>query len=57
MIVCCFCNCSGSETSQVLSGVKLMWPGVMIASAAFQAGASIIKVKAIPICHEFYGIV
>ncbi|XP_052487171.1 protein CLT2, chloroplastic isoform X2 [Gossypium raimondii] len=34
---------SGSETSQVLSGIKLMWPGVMIASAAFQAGASIIK--------------
>ncbi|TYG69578.1 hypothetical protein ES288_D05G241800v1 [Gossypium darwinii] len=34
---------SGSETSQVRSGIKLMWPGVMIASAAFQAGASIIK--------------
>ncbi|XP_021284387.1 protein CLT2, chloroplastic [Herrania umbratica] len=34
---------SGSDTDQMLSGVELMWPGVMIASAAFQAGASIIK--------------
>ncbi|KAL4336130.1 hypothetical protein GQ457_07G024290 [Hibiscus cannabinus] len=34
---------SGSDTGQMLSGIELMWPGVMIASAAFQAGASIIK--------------
>ncbi|XVF36565.1 hypothetical protein REPUB_Repub19eG0068500 [Reevesia pubescens] len=34
---------SGSDTGQMLYGIELMWPGVMIASAAFQAGASIIK--------------
>ncbi|XVE60626.1 hypothetical protein DITRI_Ditri05aG0142900 [Diplodiscus trichospermus] len=34
---------SGSDTGQMLSGIELLWPGVMIASAAFQAGASIIK--------------
>ncbi|XP_022773028.1 protein CLT2, chloroplastic [Durio zibethinus] len=34
---------SGSDTGQMLSEIELMWPGVMIASAAFQAGASIIK--------------
>ncbi|XVE95162.1 hypothetical protein REPUB_Repub02eG0072600 [Reevesia pubescens] len=34
---------SGSDTGQMPSGIELMWPGVMIASAAFQAGASIIK--------------
>ncbi|OMO57568.1 Chloroquine resistance transporter-related protein [Corchorus olitorius] len=34
---------SGSDTGQMLAGVDLMWPGVMVASAAFQAGASIIK--------------
>ncbi|XWS24000.1 hypothetical protein CRYUN_Cryun28dG0063600 [Craigia yunnanensis] len=34
---------SGSDTGQMLSGIELIWPGVMIASAAFQAGASIIK--------------
>ncbi|KAE8684559.1 Cox19-like CHCH family protein [Hibiscus syriacus] len=34
---------SGSDTGQMLSGIKFMWPGLMIISAAFQAGASIIK--------------
>ncbi|KAK8552123.1 hypothetical protein V6N13_120546 [Hibiscus sabdariffa] len=40
---------SGSDTGQMLSGIELMWPGVMIASAAFQAGASIIKAKSLDI--------
>ncbi|KAE8666750.1 crt-like protein 1-like isoform X2 [Hibiscus syriacus] len=35
--------CSGSDTGQMLPGIKFMWPGLMIISAAFQAGASIIK--------------
>ncbi|KAM4069286.1 hypothetical protein ACB094_12G078400 [Castanea mollissima] len=34
---------SGSNADQMLSGVDFMWPVLMIASSAFQAGASIIK--------------
>ncbi|KAL0727117.1 hypothetical protein Bca4012_023210 [Brassica carinata] len=34
---------SGSGTDQTLSGIGLLWPAVMVASAAFQAGASITK--------------
>ncbi|KAJ0087362.1 hypothetical protein Patl1_08687 [Pistacia atlantica] len=34
---------SGSNAGQMLSGVKFVWPAIMIASCAFQAGASIIK--------------
>ncbi|KAG2248707.1 hypothetical protein Bca52824_088335 [Brassica carinata] len=38
---------SGSGADQTLSGIGLLWPAVMVASAAFQAGASITKVKAV----------
>ncbi|KAK3231088.1 hypothetical protein Dsin_002969 [Dipteronia sinensis] len=34
---------SGSNAGQMLSGVEFIWPTIMIASCAFQAGASIIK--------------
>lgn len=34
---------SGSESGQMLSGIGLMWPIMMVVSSAFQAGASIIK--------------
>ncbi|KAL6176766.1 hypothetical protein ACLB2K_053399 [Fragaria x ananassa] len=34
---------SGNDTGQMLSGVESVWPLLMIASSAFQAGASIIK--------------
>ncbi|ESQ54881.1 hypothetical protein EUTSA_v10025263mg [Eutrema salsugineum] len=34
---------SGSGADHTLSGIGLLWPAVMVASAAFQAGASIIK--------------
>ncbi|XP_062164842.1 protein CLT2, chloroplastic [Alnus glutinosa] len=34
---------SGSNAGQMLSGVEFVWPALMIASSAFQAGASIIK--------------
>ncbi|KAK4489968.1 hypothetical protein RD792_000622 [Penstemon davidsonii] len=34
---------SGSEGDQMLSGVGILWPAMMIASSAFQAVASIIK--------------
>ncbi|KAJ3703407.1 hypothetical protein LUZ61_007112 [Rhynchospora tenuis] len=34
---------SGSGGGQVVSQVELMWPALMIASAAFQSGASILK--------------
>ncbi|CAB4297814.1 unnamed protein product [Prunus armeniaca] len=34
---------TGSDSGQMLSGVESMWPVLMIASSAFQAGASIIK--------------
>ncbi|PON59589.1 Chloroquine-resistance transporter-like [Parasponia andersonii] len=34
---------SGSNANQMLSGVEFVWPVLMIASSAFQAGASIIK--------------
>ncbi|XP_038714766.1 protein CLT2, chloroplastic-like isoform X2 [Tripterygium wilfordii] len=34
---------SGPNAGQMLSGVELVWPAIMIASSAFQAGASIIK--------------
>ncbi|XP_062097195.1 protein CLT2, chloroplastic isoform X2 [Humulus lupulus] len=34
---------SGSNANQLLYGVELVWPVLMIASSAFQAGASIIK--------------
>jgi hypothetical protein len=43
IIVCIFHNCSGSNADQMLSGVDFVWPALMIASSAFQAGASIIK--------------
>lgn len=45
IVICVLCNCSGSDSGQMLSGVESMWPVLMIASSAFQAGASIIKVK------------
>ncbi|KAK3139885.1 hypothetical protein QOZ80_5AG0392150 [Eleusine coracana subsp. coracana] len=34
---------SGANEGQLLSGVKLIWPALIIASSAFQAGASILK--------------
>ncbi|XP_073125236.1 protein CLT2, chloroplastic isoform X2 [Henckelia pumila] len=34
---------SGSEQEQILSGVGIVWPSLMIASSAFQAVASILK--------------
>ncbi|XP_057490256.1 protein CLT2, chloroplastic-like [Actinidia eriantha] len=34
---------SGSDTNQMLSGIGFVWPMLMIASSAFQAGASILK--------------
>ncbi|KAK9215899.1 hypothetical protein WN944_007905 [Citrus x changshan-huyou] len=34
---------SGSNSGQMLSRVDFLWPSMMIASSAFQAGASIIK--------------
>ncbi|KAK4800453.1 hypothetical protein SAY86_020940 [Trapa natans] len=34
---------SGSNSGEVASGVDLIWPAIMVASSAFQAGASIIK--------------
>ncbi|XP_075485157.1 protein CLT2, chloroplastic [Primulina tabacum] len=34
---------SGSEQDQILSGVGVVWPTLMIASSAFQAVASILK--------------
>nr|XP_043609081.1 protein CLT2, chloroplastic [Erigeron canadensis] len=34
---------SGSESGQMLAGVGLLWPIMMVVSSAFQAGASIIK--------------
>lgn len=34
---------SGASEGQFLSDVKFLWPALMIASSAFQAGASIIK--------------
>ncbi|CAL5093375.1 unnamed protein product [Urochloa decumbens] len=36
---------SGANEGQLLSGVQLIWPTLMIASSAFQAGASILKGK------------
>ncbi|XP_010542173.1 PREDICTED: protein CLT2, chloroplastic isoform X1 [Tarenaya hassleriana] len=34
---------SGSSADQMLSGIGFFWPAIMVASAAFQAGASIVK--------------
>ncbi|KAL6578426.1 hypothetical protein OROMI_010754 [Orobanche minor] len=34
---------SGGNNSRMLSGIGPLWPAVMIASSAFQAGASIVK--------------
>jgi drug/metabolite transporter (DMT)-like permease len=34
---------SGSGADTTLSGIGFLWPAVLVASAAFQAGASIIK--------------
>lgn len=34
---------NGSNGDQMLSGIEFIWPALMIASSAFQAGASIIK--------------
>ncbi|KAF7144233.1 hypothetical protein RHSIM_Rhsim05G0206000 [Rhododendron simsii] len=36
-------NYSGSDAGQMLSGIGFLWPVLMIASSAFQAGASILK--------------
>ena len=44
MLICVLCNSSGSDSGQMLSGVKPVWPLLLIASSAFQAGAFIIKV-------------
>ncbi|KAM1465589.1 hypothetical protein ACFXTO_045077 [Malus domestica] len=38
-----YLHSSGSDSGQMLSGVESIWPALMIASSAFQAGASIIK--------------
>ncbi|CDP00923.1 unnamed protein product [Coffea canephora] len=38
-----FAVMSGSDNGQMLSGIGLIWPSLMIVSSAFQAGASIIK--------------
>uniref|UniRef100_A0A453K2X0 Uncharacterized protein n=2 Tax=Aegilops tauschii subsp. strangulata TaxID=200361 RepID=A0A453K2X0_AEGTS len=35
---------SGANDGHLLSGVKLIWPLLMVISSAFQAGASILKV-------------
>ncbi|KAH9690271.1 protein CLT2 [Citrus sinensis] len=40
---------SGSNSGQMLSRVDFLWPSMMIASSAFQAGASIIKGKSLDI--------
>uniref|UniRef100_A0A453K2Z5 Uncharacterized protein n=1 Tax=Aegilops tauschii subsp. strangulata TaxID=200361 RepID=A0A453K2Z5_AEGTS len=34
---------SGANDGHLLSGVKLIWPLLMVISSAFQAGASILK--------------
>ncbi|KAK6130536.1 hypothetical protein DH2020_035717 [Rehmannia glutinosa] len=34
---------SGASNSRLLSGIGPLWPAIMIASSAFQAGASIVK--------------
>ncbi|KAA8538197.1 hypothetical protein F0562_027805 [Nyssa sinensis] len=34
---------SGSDPGQMLSGIGFVWPALMIASSAFQAGSSILK--------------
>lgn len=36
--------CSGANDASSLSEVEFLWPALMIASSAFQAGASILKV-------------
>jgi len=38
-------KCSGANGGPFLSELNFFWPAVMIASAAFQAAASIIKVE------------
>lgn len=50
-----FHNCSGSNGDQMLSGIEFIWPALMIASSAFQAGASIIKVIAMDNSNIFNG--
>lgn len=37
-------KCSGANDAGTLSEVEFLWPALMIASSAFQAGASILKV-------------
>lgn len=39
----------------MLSGIEFIWPALMIASSAFQAGASIIKVIAMDNTNIFNG--
>lgn len=34
---------SGSSDGQLLSGIKFLWPALMVVSSSFQAGASILK--------------
>ena len=43
-MICAFHYFSGSNAGQMLSGVPPLWPALMVASSAFQAGASIMKV-------------
>jgi hypothetical protein len=38
-------ECSGANGGPFLSELNFFWPVVMMASAAFQAAASIIKVE------------
>ena len=45
-LCCVLHDFSGNDSGQMLAGVESVWPLLMIASSAFQAGASIIKVKA-----------
>lgn len=41
----CWINCSGSSEGQFLSQIGFLWPALMVASSAFQAGASLLKVN------------
>lgn len=50
-----FLACSGSNGDQMLSRIEFIWPALMIASSAFQAGASIIKVRPIDNSNIFTG--
>lgn len=48
MVIVLFLDCSGSEQDQMLSGIGIIWPAMMITSTAFQAVASVLKVMPKP---------